>query len=229
MRPQKISEMFSDIAGRYDFLNKLLSFGLDSMWRKRMVELAKVNPGDYILDIATGTGDVAIEFANKYKKIQIRGVDFAKPMLVLAEKKVINLGLSKSIKFQYADALRLPFKDSKFDVVTMAFGIRNIADHSKCIREMKRVTKKGGKVLIMEFSEPNFLVRPFYLIFLRFIIPALGQILSKKSAYQYLQSSIQEFTTNIDLEYVLKSEGFSKIQKISMTFGVVSIYVGHNS
>lgn len=227
MAQETISRMFSEVAPRYDFLNHLLSFGFDMAWRKKLVNLAHAKPGDQILDIATGTGDVAIEFAFRCPNIHIVGVDFSEAMLNLARRKAIAKGLSNSIEFQNGDALTLPFQDNKFDVVAMAFGIRNVADYKKGIEEMKRVAKTGGRVLILEFSKPNILILPFYLLYLNFFIPSLGSLFLKKEAYQYLSDSISQFTKTVHLKDLMEHAGLANVRQIPMSFGIVSVYIGH--
>ncbi len=227
MEQEKISRMFSGVAARYDFLNRLLSFGLDVFWRKKLVKLANAKPGDRILDIATGTGDVAIEFAEQHKDISIIGVDFSEAMLEAAKKKVAAKGLESSITFQYGDALALPFQNNQFDVITMAFGIRNVENCAKALEEMKRVLKPGGRMLILEFSKPSAWILPFYWLYLNLFIPLLGTLFSKQEAYQYLSHSISQFTKTVQLGDLMKNAGFANVQQISLTFGVVSMYIGN--
>ncbi len=229
MQADEVSRMFSIISRRYDFLNHLMSFGLDAYWRKRLVSLIKPKPGDLILDVASGTGDVAIELARQFKNTKITGVDFSNPMLQIAKKKVAILGKSENIKFQFGDALNLPFKDNKFEAATMAFGIRNVENCQKGIKEMKRVVKKGGLVLILEFSRPNNFITPFYWLYLKLVIPTLGGIFSKKQAYLYLSSSIWQFINTVNIADDLKELGFIHVKKIPLTLGVVSIYIGEKA
>lgn len=226
MKQREISQMFSNIAKRYDFLNHLLSFGLDFIWRKKLISLAKVKPGDLILDVATGTGDVAIGFARRYKNINVTGVDFSNSMLEIAKKKTVLKGKIGPVDFKFGNALKLPFNDNKFDVVTCVFGIRNVKDSQKGIKEMSRVVKKGGLVLIMEFSKPNNLVAPFYWGYLKLIIPTVGAIFSKKAAYSYLSNSIWQFVKTVNIVAEMKFLGLIRIKHFPLTFGVVSIYIG---
>ncbi len=226
MEQEKISQMFSGVAHRYDFLNHLLSLGLDVLWRKKLARLANAKPQDKILDLATGTGDVAIEFIRQYQNISVVGVDFSEVMLEVARNKAAAKGLSNFVRFQYGDALALPFQNNQFDIAVMAFGIRNVADCKKGIDEMKRLAKVGGKVLILEFSKPSNLVLPLYRLYLNFFIPLLGAIFSKKEAYRYLSNSIWKFIKTVQVVKMMKNAGLANVRQIPMTFGVVSIYIG---
>lgn len=226
MQKSKISQMFSDISTRYDFMNHLLSFGLDIIWRKKLVNLAEIKYGYSILDIATGTGDVAIEFAKQVENIQVTGVDFSTSMLQIAKQKVDAIKKTKIIHFQFGDALNLPFKENTFDVVTMAFGIRNVENYKKGLKEMHRVTKKGGQVLILEFSKPNDFIAPFYWFYLQLVIPFLGAIFSKREAYYYLSSSIKRFVKTVNIATDMQSLGYVDIKQVRITLGIVSIYIG---
>lgn len=223
---ESTEKLFSRIADRYDFLNRSMSGGLDIVWRKRLVNEAEPQEGDAVLDIATGTGDVAFAFAKKRKDIQIVGIDISEAMLQIARRKA-GTGPASAVKFVRGDALALPFEDQSFDIVTMAFGLRNLPDYEKGLKEMVRVVKKGGKILILEFSLPqNFFIRLFYRPYLKFVIPFFGGLFSERSAYEYLWKSVEEFTKSVDIPEMMKSAGLREVKRIPLTFGVVSVYLG---
>lgn len=236
MKPS-IEKLFSRIAGRYDFLNRLMSGGLDIVWRKKLVNEAAPQGGDAVLDIATGTGDVAFAFAKQKKDIQIIGLDISAAMLQRAKQKaeyvpVLNFktgtySASTRVEFLQGDALALPFEDRSFDIVTMAFGIRNLPDYDKGLKEMVRVAKKGGRVLILEFSMPqNFFIRLFYRPYLKFVIPFFGGLFSERSAYEYLWRSVEEFAKSVDIVEMMESVELKEVKCTSLTFGIVSLYQG---
>ncbi len=231
MKPST-EKMFSRIAERYDFMNHLMSFGLDTAWRKKLVRLANIKRGDYIADIATGTGDVVFEFARRRKDIRVVGMDISEAMLQVAQQKAEYAPVldsktgaySASLEFQNGDALSLPFKDRSFDIVTMAFGIRNLPDYEKGLKEMIRVAKKGGKILILEFSLPaDGFVRFFFRLYLKFVIPFFGGMFSERSAYEYLHRSIKEFAA-VDVVQLMRSAGLQRVQRVPLSFGIVSLY-----
>lgn len=239
-----IRRMFSSIAPRYDFLNALLSLTFDRRWRRFAVSVSGIREGDRVLDVCTGTGDLAIEYAKAIDRVIARGrsprsnlvvgTDFCHEMLKLAIPKIRNNGWHRHlacgrIKFVEADTLRLPFHDCSFQVSTVAFGIRNVADLKVGIREMTRVISPGGRVVILEFAEPeDKIFRWFYDIYFHKILPVIGRLISasKIDAYAYLPNSVQIFPNRWQLKAVMESCGLEDIKIYLITFGIVSIYVG---
>lgn len=242
-----IRRMFSSIAPRYDFLNALLSLTFDRRWRRFAVSVSGIREGDRVLDVCTGTGDLAIEYAKAIDRVIARerslrsnlvvGTDFCHEMLKLAIPKIRNNGSGNRIKFVEADTLRLPFHDCSFQVSTVAFGIRNVADLKVGIREMTRVISPGGRVVILEFAEPeDKIFRWFYDIYFHKILPVIGRLISARKlvlseanaidAYAYLPNSVQIFPNRWQLKTVMESCGLEDIKIYLITFGIVSIYVG---
>jgi demethylmenaquinone methyltransferase/2-methoxy-6-polyprenyl-1,4-benzoquinol methylase len=222
------NRLFSAIADRYDLLNHLLSLNIDRRWRKKLVRCAGAKRGDKILDLCTGTGDVAIRFAKNNEAAEIVGVDLSEEMLRIARRKTRKNGLGRRITLLRADALQLPFEDNRFDTVTIAFGLRNIEHRGRGISEMVRVLKKSGQLLILEFSPPrNDLFGVFYRLFLKTIIPAVGGIVSGSSrAYRYLSSSIAGFPGPDEIISLMKTEGLRKLQAERLTCGIAYLYRG---
>ena len=222
-------EMFSRIAERYDFMNHMMSFGLDMVWRNKLVSVAKPREEDFIADIATGTGGVAFEFAKKGGS-KVVGVDVSEAMLELAREKAKRKKLEHLVEFRRVDALSLSFPSETFDIVTMAFGIRNLPDYEKGLREMIRVAKRGGKILILEFFLPtNFFVRFVYKLYLKVVIPFLGALFSERNAYEYLWRSVEEFTRDIDITELMRSAGLREVTHVPLTFGITCLYIGQKS
>ena len=223
----RVAEMFSMIVPKYDFLNHLFSFGLDFWWRNKLVELLAANKRGALLDIATGTGDVAFAAAKKWPFLSIVGVDFSEGMIKRARAKALEQKLDKGVRFEVGDALKLSYSNRTFDWATMAFGLRNVEDYEAGLREIARVLKPGGKLLILEFSRvKNPILRLLYVAHLRLIIPLFGRIFSQGEAYSYLAGSIQDFTTHVDVCGLMTEADFRDVRQIPLTFGVVSIYEG---
>ncbi|BBM83623.1 bifunctional demethylmenaquinone methyltransferase/2-methoxy-6-polyprenyl-1,4-benzoquinol methylase UbiE [Candidatus Uabimicrobium amorphum] len=224
---KKIHDMFAQIAGTYDRTNSVLSLGIHHLWRNRLIKMSETKPGDAILDCATGTGDVAITFYKKNKgQGRIVGTDFCAPMLELAEKK------SKSnypeIEWKIEDAQDLSFPDNTFDIATISFGIRNVDNTEDCLKSMARVVKPGGKVLILEFGQPHWPIKPFFNLYSGYILPFVGGIISgDRKAYKYLNTSSAQFPTGKKfIELMEKTQAFSEVYFKSLTSGVCYIYVG---
>lgn len=218
--------MFNNIAHRYDFLNHFLSLGIDRRWRKKTIhEISKVAHVN-ILDVATGTADLAIEAA-RLNPQQITGIDISEKMLELGRQKVAEKNLDKIISLQVADSEKLPFEDAKFDVAMVAFGIRNFQHLETGLKEMRRVVRENGAVFILEFSHPEkFPVKQFYSFYSRFILPFWGKFFSgDNNAYNYLPESIRNFPSGKELEKVLLHVGYSKVKIMPLTFGVVTLYI----
>jgi demethylmenaquinone methyltransferase/2-methoxy-6-polyprenyl-1,4-benzoquinol methylase len=220
--------LFAAIATRYDLLNHLLSLNIDRRWRKELVRCAGAKPKDRILDLCTGTGDVAIRLAQEDEVGDIVGIDLSDEMLRIARRKTRKNGLGKRITLLRADALHLPFEDNRFDTVTIAFGLRNIGHHQRGITEMVRVLKKGGQLLILEFSPPGSdLFGVCCRLCLRTIIPAAGGIMSGSSrAYRYLSSSIAAFPGPDEITKLMETGGLKKLQTQRLTRGIAYLYRG---
>ncbi len=219
-----ICHMFDRIAPTYDIANRLLSLGLDVRWRKKFS--ANIPPCSRLLDVATGTGDLLINICQDHPQISGVGVDLAKNMLDLAQKKVEKNQLSSRITLQQADATCLPFADESFDVVSIAFGIRNVKPMDEALKEFIRVLKPRGQAMILEFSLPkNMLVKWGYLQYFRHVLPVIGGLISKdKQAYQYLNQTVEAFPTVDAFRNKLLEAGFSEVLPISLSLGVATIY-----
>jgi len=226
-KKEQVAEMFDNIAPKYDFLNHFLSFGIDKVWRRRAIRLLmKHSPSD-ILDVATGTGDFAIE-SLKTGAQKITGVDISEEMLAVGRAKIEKLGLGHRIILQKGDSEKLDFLDNSFDAVTVAFGVRNFENLSKGIDELFRVLKPGGIVCVLEFSKPmRFPVKQLYSFYSFYILPGIGRLFSKdKSAYRYLPESVERFPDGEEFLKVLKKSGFNQTMQYRQTFGVATIYTG---
>jgi demethylmenaquinone methyltransferase / 2-methoxy-6-polyprenyl-1,4-benzoquinol methylase len=219
--------MFGRIAGRYDLANRLLSGGRDVAWRRRLVAAAVAGAPRDLLDLATGSGDVAFALGRAAPAARITGADFCLPMLAEAERKKAAAGGSAHVAFQPADALALPFPAGSFDVVTIAFGLRNLADRARGLAEMRRVLRPGGRLLVLEFSQPQAWFRPFYLFYLRRILPAFaGRVTGDRAAYVYLNESIESFPGRSALAAELAAAGFQRVTARALTFGIVALHEG---
>ncbi len=218
--------MFNNISKRYDFLNHLLSLGYDKYWRKRVIRLIKKQQPDTIIDIATGTGDLAIAEAKLPVVQKVLGVDIAKDMLEIAKKKVAKKGLSDKITLEIGDAEQLKYKDNCFDMATCAFGVRNFEHVENGLKEIYRVLNNNGTAIILEFSNPTiFPVKQLYHVYFSGILPLIGKILSKHhSAYRYLPETVSAFPHQDVFVDLLKKAGFSDVRYIKMTFGITTIY-----
>ena len=224
-KKEQVANMFNAIAHRYDFLNQLLSLGIHKGWRKKSIQLLQSKQPKTILDIATGTADFAIE-AMRLNPEKVTGVDISSGMLELGRKKIEKLGLQTKIELKLADSENLPFEDNTFDAITVGFGVRNFENLEKGIRDMHRVLKPGGKMIILEFSKPRtFGVKQLYTIYFKYITPFIGKIFSKdNSAYRYLPESVKAFPDGEDFLAILRKAGQKETKAISLTFGIASIY-----
>ncbi len=224
----KVESMFDSIAWRYDFLNHFLSFGVDRLWRRRAIRIiSKYCKNPEILDVATGTGDLAIA-AMKIKPVGITGIDISRNMLEIGKEKIIKKGLSGSIHLMQADSENIPFANDYFDVAMVAFGVRNFSDPLKGLTEMNRVLRNQGMILVLEFSKPSGLVfRSIYDFYFRNILPFVGKLFSRdKAAYSYLPDSVYRFPDNEEFIKLLEKAGFSGTKQVKLTAGVASIYTG---
>jgi demethylmenaquinone methyltransferase/2-methoxy-6-polyprenyl-1,4-benzoquinol methylase len=225
---EKIQQMFSAIAPRYDLLNRMLSFGIDRRWRKKAVSFLNYQGGSRILDVATGTGDVALEIARATPpSVRITGADFCMEMVDRGKVKAAASPFAGRIDFQVAPCEELPFQDNTFDSVTIAFGIRNVVDRHIGLAEMGRVLNPGGRIIILEFSTPrSALFRQIYYFYFRKLLPMIGGIFSRYNAYKYLPHSVLEFPSTEEFYRMIVEAGFHNIQVHELTFGIASIYVG---
>ncbi len=222
----QVQNMFNAISIEYDFLNKLITFGNDIKWRKKVYKIAQENSPKNILDVATGTGDIALELAN-IEGAKIIGIDISERMLDLGRKKIHKQSLSDKITLVSGDAENLSYSNNYFDVITIGFGVRNFQNLIKGLNESNRVLKENGKLIILESSVPkNPIIKFFYFIISRAYIPFLGLVFSKdKSAYNYLQKSAEKFPSGDNFVEILKDCGFKNITTKRQMFGAASIYV----
>ena len=226
-KKEQIAAMFNSISGKYDFLNHFLSLGIDILWRKRAVRLLKNHQPKLILDIATGTGDFAIE-ALSLNPEKIIGVDISEGMLSVGREKLIKKNLTDKIELLSGDSEVLPFEDNFFDAVIVSFGVRNFENLEKGLSDMLRVFKPGGKVVILEFSKPkSFPFKQIYQFYFQWILPKIGKLISKNhAAYTYLPDSVEAFPDGDDFLNILNKIGFQKNQCTPLTLGISSIYSG---
>lgn len=220
--------MFNAIALRYDFLNHLLSFGIDRYWRKSLVKHIAAKNVDNVLDVATGTADLAIMLAHQNQNTKIVGVDIATGMLEIGQCKLQEQHLNDRVSLQRANAMDMPFADGSFGVTMVAFGVRNFQDIGRGIEEIFRVMKDGGTFYALEFSLPsNVVVQGMYKFYFRRILPVIGSMVSKnKEAYTYLPNSILQFPQGDDFLRILRNVGFSGCAQKRLTFGVATLYMG---
>jgi demethylmenaquinone methyltransferase/2-methoxy-6-polyprenyl-1,4-benzoquinol methylase len=223
-----IRDMFDTIAPRYDFLNRLLSLGIDRRWRSFAVGQLQIPDGGKVLDVATGTGDVALEIALQTpESVRIVGEDFTQGMLTIGKKKIEASPLGKRIFLVNAPCEAMPHPDRTFDGVTIAFGIRNVVDRLAGLREMRRVLKPGGRAVILEFSNPRSrLFKALYYFYFRRVLPFLGGLFSQRRAYQYLPDSVLEFPDQEAFKSLMQQAGFSELRSFDLTFGIATVYVG---
>jgi len=218
--------MFDDISDHYDFLNHFLSFGIDRKWRKKLVGLLAPYHPDDILDVATGTGDLAISLSTLEPR-KIIGIDISDKMLEVGRRKISESGLEKKITFRSGDAEKIPFSDQTFDAITVAFGVRNFEDLSLGLREMKRVLRPGGIMMILEFSQPSsFPMKQAYHFYSRFFIPLIGRKVSRHpEAYQYLPDSVAKFPSGKNFLDILSGLGLRNLRHYRLSMGIASIYM----
>ena len=224
---ESVRTMFNEISGRYDFLNHFLSFGIDHWWRKQFVIVLAEKKPRLILDVATGTGDLAIAMVALSPE-KIIGIDIANQMLDIGRKKIVKKKLTDQVFFESGDAETIPFPDEFFDAVTVAYGVRNFENLEKGLSEMKRVLKPGGIMQILEFSHPGSMpFKQIYEFYSRFIIPFAGKVISKNTtAYSYLPESVATFPSGKDFLIIMEKSGMKNTSYIPLTFGISSIYSG---
>lgn len=221
--------MFDAISSRYDILNRLLSFGLDLFWRRRLGRFLPQDGAVSLLDLATGTADVLLTLVRHNKNIEYAvGMDMAEQMLSIGREKIARANLSNKITLTHGDAGHIPFEAGRFDAVTMAFGIRNVEDPAQVLREMRRVLKDGGRALILEFSLPeNRILRAAHLFYLRFVVPAIGGLISGHGpAYRYLNQTIERFPYGAAFCAMMADAGFRNPSALPLSGGIATVYAG---
>jgi demethylmenaquinone methyltransferase/2-methoxy-6-polyprenyl-1,4-benzoquinol methylase len=227
-QPEVIQSMFSSIAGRYDLLNHLLSANQDKAWRRKSVAALNVPPGARVLDVGAGTGDLAIELARRHPQAGlICAADFALPMLQIAQDKFAQENSKVRMAGVGADGLRLPYRDETFDVVMSAFTVRNFCDLTAGLREMRRVTRRGGQLLVLEFCKPTSqLLRRGFNVFFRHVLPRVGRWISRHQfAYDYLPNSVEDFVTRREMEELLRAVGYDNVRSKDLTGGIATMFV----
>ncbi|MEO8377916.1 MAG: bifunctional demethylmenaquinone methyltransferase/2-methoxy-6-polyprenyl-1,4-benzoquinol methylase UbiE [Candidatus Sumerlaeota bacterium] len=221
--PREIRAMFSEIAQRYDLLNHLLSANTDVAWRKRTVDECLTGNEMAILDLACGTGDLSLEIASRVDSgVQIVGADFTGPMLRIAHEK----DKATDVSWVEADGMKLPFPSGQFDLLTIAFGLRNMESLEGALREMRRVIRPGGRVAILEFTQPDStFMRLVYVPYFQHVLPRIAATLSRKSAYLYLQASVMNFPNRRDLARTMQRCGFVRVRHCALSFGIAAIHI----
>lgn len=228
---EQVEEMFDNIAPAYDFMNRAMTLGIDRNWRRKVVKAVAAAAPSAILDVATGTGDLAIQLAKANPQAKVTGIDLSEGMLEVGRRKVAEAGLTQQIALRQADCLALPFADGSFDIVTVAFGVRNFEHLDKGYAEMARVLRPGGKLMVLELSTPTSpIVKPFYKLYTRGVIPMVGRLISKDSrAYSYLPESIAAMPQGERMLQLMTEAGLCGCSLRSLTFGVSTIYTGIKS
>lgn len=228
-RKSESFKIFDQIAKTYDLLNHLLSFGIDIYWRKRLLKLLPDRNGLKVLDLATGTGDLALTLSRDPRVESVRGIDLSKGMVEIGQQKVIKNQLQNKVKLEIGDGVTIPAEDSSLDAVTVSFGIRNFNDFRASLRNMARVLKPEGRAYIMEFSLPkNPIVRGVYFLYFRHILPWVGNLISGHGdAYTYLNKTVEDFPYGDDFLIAMTEEGFERAESYLLTFGIATIYVGY--
>ena len=227
-KKEQVADMFNSIAYRYDFLNRFLSAGIDVWWRKKAIQQLQEIAPKKVLDVATGTGDVAIMTYRMLHPEKITGIDISEGMLELGKKKIEKLGLSNTIELQKGDSEVIRFEENSFDAITVAFGVRNFQNLEKGLSEMYRVLRPGGKLVVLEFSKSkNKLLSAPFNFYMNVVTPAIGKIFSKnKDAYTYLNHSVQAFPEGQTFLTIMHEAGFTQTYLKKLSFGICTIYCG---
>jgi len=229
-KKEAVAQMFDDIAPKYDFLNHLLSLNIDKLWRKKLIKLLKKEHPVNILDVATGTGDLAIA-SLKAGPEKVTGIDISIKMIEVGLRKIKEKQLEDKIELLLADSLEIPFKDNSFDAVMVAFGVRNFENLENGLLEMKRVIKPGKKAFILEFSKPErFPVKQVYNLYFHYILPFFGKRISKNSkAYSYLPDTVEKFPEASKFTDIMTKCGYSNANFKRLSFGIATIYTGEKN
>jgi len=227
-KKKQVEEMFDNISSNYDFLNHFLSFGIDNIWRNKTIKIVSQNQPKLILDVATGTGDLAFAAQKKINPNKIIGLDLSNGMLEVGRAKINKRNLNDKLEFIQGDSENLPFDNDYFDSVMVSFGVRNFENLNKGLSEIFRVLKKGGQIVVLEFSKPKtFPIKQTYQIYSKYILPIFGSIISKdKSAYHYLPESVAAFPEENDFLDELVKVGFLDTRLKKLSGGIASIYSG---
>lgn len=227
-KKEQVTNMFNNISGSYDLLNRMLSLGIDVRWRKVLVKKLQTNKPTDILDVATGTADLAIAIAKAIPSAQVIGLDIAEEMLQIGRKKINQEGLTSRLTLVAGDAENLPYPDESYDAITVAFGVRNFEDLERGIAEMQRVLRPGGRLFVLEFSQPKgWFFRPIFQLYFKYLLPLIGRLTSKDArAYDYLFESVQAFPEGETFLEMMRKQGFGQTSWTSLTFGTCSIYEG---
>lgn len=227
-KKQQVAEMFNDIAFRYDFLNRFLSAGIDIQWRKKAINQLKSLQPQNVLDVATGTADVALLTHKLLHPKKIVGIDISEGMLDIGRQKIAKAGLQNNIELLTGDSEKINFADNSFDAVTVAFGVRNFENLDKGLKDMYRVLKPGGKAVILEFSKPKQTAfKSIYKLYMNIIAPGFGKLFAKnKDAYQYLNGSIQAFPEGETFLNIMHEAGFTQTYLQTLSLGICTIYCG---
>jgi demethylmenaquinone methyltransferase / 2-methoxy-6-polyprenyl-1,4-benzoquinol methylase len=227
---QRIQQMFGEIAPRYDLLNHVLSLNVDRYWRWRTTRIVAPTGDLPILDVCTGTGDLALAYYRRTRgKVPVYGTDFCPEMLAVGQRKKERAGIDGLVTFLQADTQQLPFEDCRFQIVSVAFGLRNVSDTDAGLREMVRVCCPGGRVAVLEFSMPGWQpLRGLYGLYFRYVLPRLGQLFARNShqAYDYLPASVGEFPSGEQMAERMRSAGLDRVSIFPLTFGIATLYVG---
>lgn len=221
-----VNQMFASIASRYDWANHLLSGGVDFYWRSVLTQMVKQHAPKKIADLATGSGDVAFKLRERLGKgVHVIGFDFCEPMLEQARAKQATKASFSDIEFSFGDCMELPLPDSSVDAITISFGLRNLEDRQRGLKEILRVLRSGGRLYVLEFSQPSNWFRPIYYLYLKHILPRVAAYTTgHKSAYNYLAGTIENFPTKDDLSKQLLHAGYKSVKARSLTFSVVAIH-----
>jgi len=227
-KKDQVASMFDSIAKKYDFLNRFLSLGIDQGWRKKAISYLGTNKLQHLLDIATGTADMALMANKQIQPVKITGIDISEGMMQYGRIKIAQKGLSEKITLSQGDSTAIPFNDNQFDGAMVAFGVRNFADLEKGLSEIHRVLLPGSKLVVLEFSRPtSFWFKPIYTLYMKWITPTIGKLFSgNKEAYAYLNESVIAFPEGAAFVSVFEKAGFSDVIQKKLSLGICSIYCG---
>ncbi|MDF2691270.1 MAG: ubiquinone/menaquinone biosynthesis methyltransferase [Gammaproteobacteria bacterium] len=227
-KQKKVAEVFSSVANKYDVMNDVMSFGIHRLWKRHTISVSKVKPGQKVLDLAGGTGDLAMKFAELVGKNGLVVLaDINPDMLNEGRKRLEDKGHIGQIKYSQVNAESLPFPDNYFDCITIAFGLRNVTDKDQALREMCRVLKPGGQALILEFSHPVLAIKPLYDVYSFHILPKMGKLIAQdEDSYRYLAESIRKHPDQDSLKNMMKQAGFDEVDYSNLSGGIVALHRG---